>query len=293
MLGLPVLLCTLAQNSERPWALVTGASSGIGAELAREVAAAGYDLVLVARRRARLLNLASELEIAHGTRSMIVPADLSSTADVENVRSVAAGIERLDLLILNAGMCPSPSLMCQQTDNELQRVLALNVAANTALLRPIGAAFASRGHGRVLIVASSAGAAPGVPGVACYAASKAFLRSLAAGVGAELRQSGVSVTCAMPGAVDSEFAAQSGLEQSAVFSLPGVRSVGGVVLSAERAARIMLAATLRGQREVVPGLLPRMYVGLSDRRIVPTALSRAIASFSFGAAPRFREQRMR
>lgn len=271
--------------TDRPWALVTGASSGIGAALAREAASAGYDVILVARRFPQLVTLAAELEATHGTRTRIVPADLSSVVGVDAVRS-AADFEKLDLLILNAGVCPIPAAMCQQSAPELQRMLALNVGANVALLQRVGASFAARGHGRVLLVASSAGAAPGVPGVACYAASKAFLRSLAAGAGAELRRSGVSVTCGMPGAVDSEFASKSGLEKSAVFSLPGVRSVGGVVLSAERAARIMLSATLRGQREVVPGVLPRMYVGLSDRRIIPASLSCAIAAFSFGAAPR-------
>ena len=270
--------------TDRPWALVTGASSGIGAALAREAASAGYDVILVARRFPQLVTLAAELEATHGTRTRIVPADLSSVVGVDAVRS-AADFEKLDLLILNAGVCPIPAAMCQQSAPELQRMLALNVGANVALLQRVGASFAARGHGRVLLVASSAGAAPGVPGVACYAASKAFLRSLAAGTGAELRRSGVSVTCGMPGAVDSEFASKSGLDKSAVFSLPGVRSVGGVVLSAERAARIMLSATLRGQREVVPGVLPRMYVGLSDRRIIPASLSRAIAAFSFGAAP--------
>jgi len=284
------LFASLPQEDSRPWALVTGASSGIGAALAHEAAAKGFNTILVARRRPRLEDLADELHAVHGARSLIIQADLASAIGLTSVHNAAAKLDgRLELLILNAGICPSPSdFALQSVDADLQPVVDLNVVANMALLQRIGASLATQGSGRVLIVASSAGAAPGVPGVAAYAASKAFLRSLAAGAGVELRRSGVTVTCAMPGAVDSEFASKSGLEASAVFTLPGVRKVGGVVLSANLAAKQMLAAALRGQREIVPGLLPRLYVGLSDRRMLPVGLSRSIAAFSFGAVPKVR-----
>ena len=101
----------------------------------------------------------------------------------------------------------------------------------------------------------------------------------------ERQQSGVSITCALPSAVDTEFASRSSLEDSAIFSLPGVRRIGGIVLAADAVAACVLDATLRGHAEVVPGILPRLYVGLADCRLLPPPLARGLAAFSFGASP--------
>ena len=95
----------------------------------------------------------------------------------------------------------------------------------------------------------------------------------------------MSITCALPSAVDTEFASRSHLEGAAIFTLPGARTVGGVVMSAEAVAKVALDATLARRPEVVPGILPRLYVGMADRRLLPRPLARGLAAFSFGASP--------
>ena len=281
---LSVLLgLSVSAEESRPWAVVTGASSGIGAAIARETASRGYNTILVARRAPQLNALAKELHVNHNTESVVVPTDLADDAGCETLVSIAAA-HSPQLLVLNAGVCRGDKFALQSSQH-VHSMLQLNVASTTYLLRRFGASFAARGSGRVLIIASSAGAAPGVPGVAVYAATKAYLRSLAAGVGSELRHAGVHVTCALPSAVDSEFSSASGLERAAIFTLPGVRSVGGIVLSSEAVAKCALDACLRGRREIVPGLAPRLYVGMTDRRLLPTSLSRALAAFSFATSP--------
>ena len=193
----------------------------------------------------------------------------------------------LGLLVLNAGICET-GLLWAQSSSQVEAMLELNVRSNALLLRRFSSVLAAApSESHILLIGSSSAAAPGVPSVSVYAASKAFLRSLAAGVGAEHRASetGVSVTYALPSAIDTEFAARSGLEQSAVFSLPGVRRIGGIVMSSDAVASKVLQAALRGRPEVVPGVLPRLYVGMTDRRLLPRPLARAIAAFSFGPSP--------
>ena len=291
LLGL-ALCATVASSDDRPWAVVTGASSGIGRECARECARRGYNVCLAARRKDRLQTLAIELmERDSQQLCAIVPVDLTSEVGVERLHEAASELSP-SLVILNAGLC-EPGRLVHQDSAQVAAMLNLNVASSAALLRHFAADMAaSRQGGRILIVGSSAGAMPGIPGVAVYAATKAFLRSLAAGVGAEVRPSGVCVTYAMPCAVDTEFAAVSGLQRARVFSLPGVRQFGsGVVLPADAVASAAVEATVRGKREVVPGFVPRLFVGLADRRILPTRVSRAIAAFAFSTPAHRAEER--
>ena len=279
---------TLA-TAHRDWAVITGASSGIGAEISRQAADRGYNLILAARRRDRLETLAAEIGGSSGALVECVACDLSSD---KGVASLCAASDRHDisLAVLNAGVCESGGL-CGQSDAQVAKVIDLNVRATTALLRHYGRTMpGTKGDGstgRILLIASSAAAAPGIPGVAAYAASKAYVRSLAQGARAELRRSGLSLTCALPSAVDgTEFSAKSGLERSAIFSLPGgVRRVGGTVMSADAVARCALDTALRGRAEVVPGLFPRLFVGMSDRRLLPAPWARGIAAFCFAERP--------
>jgi short-subunit dehydrogenase len=277
------LVASVLAAEQRPWAVVTGASSGIGAEIARQAAERHYDTILVARRGAKLEALADELRESHGGQSLVVEADLSVEAGQQALYRAAA-TRNVQLLVLNAGVCRSGDLVTQSSE-DVSAMLRLNIDSNVALLQEFGPQLARQGSGRILIIASSAGAAPGVPGVAVYAATKAFLRSLAAGAASELRHSGVGVTLALPSAVDSEFASQSGLDQAAVFNLPFARHLGGIVMQPRDVARSVLSATHKGRREVVPGLMPKLYVGLSDHRVLPPRLSRALASFCFGNSP--------
>ena len=291
---LTALLTPAAQaSSSESWAVVTGASAGIGAAAARQAAARGYNVLLAARRKDHLQHVADEISAGADVCVECVSCDLSR-ADGVGALCAAADCHAVRLAVLNAGVCVSGGL-CIQSEAQVEKVLALNVHATTALLRHFGHTMSCSaeggGTGRVLLIASSAAAAPGIPGVAIYAASKAYLRSLAQGARAELRRGGgrvsVSVTCALPSAVDgTEFSAASGLEGSAIFSLPrGMRRLGGTVMSAEAVAKCALDAALSGRAEVVPGLFPRLFVGLADRRLLPPAWTRGIAAFCFADAP--------
>ena len=268
------------------WAVVTGASSGIGEALARKAASEGYDVILAARRRQRLDALSKELQ-SGDTAVAVVQCDLGTASGIDALCKATAKYD-LGLVCLNAGICEKADSVTSQSEEAIDRQLELNVRANTKLFKHFANTMAEAGNGgNILLIASSAGAAPGVPGVSVYAASKAYLRSLAAGVGAELRKqrTNVRVTCALPSAVDSEFAQRSGLSNAAIFSLPGVRRVGGIVMSAEAVASCAYKAALNGRAEIVPGLLPRLYVGLTDRRLLPRPLARGIAAFSFAESP--------
>lgn len=286
----------------QPWAVITGASSGIGASIACDAASRGYNVVLAARRKERLQALAADLGREYGTKCEIVPCDLQQHAGVKTLQEAHIPGE-LGLVVLNAGICCAGEFASQPSD-DINQMLQLNVVSQTSLLRHFATCLATSadggvrrsrggGTGRILLIASSSGAAPGVVGVAAYAASKAYLRSLALGVGAELRRAkaDVTITCALPGAVDTEFSRSSGLDSAKIFSLPGVRRLpGGIVLQPAAVARTAMDATLRGQREVVPGFLVRAFVGMTDRRLLPSRIARGIASFSFDttslAAPR-------
>ena len=190
-------------------ALITGASSGLGAELARLFAADRCDLVLVARRRDRLEALAAELEAAHGTETQVIVADLS---DAAGVASVLAEVERLGLaityLVNNAGFGARGAFVTSEQARQLAMV-SLNVAAPLALTRALLPAMAARGRGRILMVSSAAGFAPG-PYMATYHASKAFLNSFGEALSAELHKTGVTVTVSCPGRTATEFAAVAG-----------------------------------------------------------------------------------
>ncbi len=182
--------------------LVTGASSGIGAAFARALAARGSDLVLVARREGRLLALAAELEAAHGIRCTVVALDLSEP------RPGAALLARLDgrlpdLVVNNAGFGIQGQVAATDPDRLAQEV-AVDVAAVVDLCRAFVEPMIARGSGVVLNIASTAAYQP-VPGMAVYAASKAFVKLFTEALWHETRPHGVTVFAVSPGAVASEF----------------------------------------------------------------------------------------
>jgi uncharacterized protein len=246
-------------------AVVTGASSGIGREIARQLARRGHGLTLVARREERLRALAGELTGAHGVRVEVAAADLTEAAARDAVAAAAdeRGLEP-HVLVNAAGLSttgpvhrsdPAAEVAMLRTDVEA-------VAHLTSLLLP---GMVERASGAVLNVASTAAFQP-LPGQAGYSAAKAFVLAYSQAVRAELTGSGVAVTVLCPGPVDTEFAETAGFDrEEAESSLPRFMWVG-----VEAVAEAALEGLDRGRAVVVPGLAN--HLGALGARFAPRSL---------------------
>jgi hypothetical protein len=252
-----------AAMAARPTALVTGASSGIGRELARVLAQEGHDLVLVARREAELDALAAELRSAHGTESLVVPADLAVAESVAAVKSAieTTGIE-IDVLVNNAGLGGHGRFVATDV-RSVEQQLAVNILALTRLTKAFLPAMVSRRRGRVLNLASTAAFQPG-PYMAVYYASKAYVLSFTEALAEELRGTGVTATALCPGAVHTEFFDVARVDSGS----PIARSPGA--LPAAAVARAGYDGMMRGKPVVIPGVLNR--IGMESLRIAPRRL---------------------
>lgn len=255
----------------RRTALVTGASAGLGAEFARQLAGRGHDLVLTARRRERLDELAGELRETHGARSLVVPADLSrAAAPGEILASVDdAGID-VDVLINNAGY-GMPGFYLEtdwQGHADFLQVMVMAVAQMTHGLLP---GMVERGYGRVVTVSSLAGLVPAPPGHTLYSPAKSFVVKLTEALASEMEGTGVHVTVTCPGFTYTEFHDVLGNREQ-------VSELGGYQwMQAEDVVRGALAAVERGQVLHVPGAWNK---GLSTlTKLLPHAIGhRASAS---------------
>ncbi len=252
----------------RPVALVTGASSGIGLELCRLLAADGLDLVLVARGEPALRALAAELHGAHGIAAHVLPADLARPDAPAEIQAACAalGLE-IDLLVNNAGFGSNGAFSELDLAGELA-MIQVNVAALVALTGQFLPGMVARKRGRVLNIASTAGFQPG-PYMATYYATKAFVLSWSEAIAIELKGSGVTVTCHCPGATESAFAAAAGNDKTRLFQDQKPASAADVAAHAWR-------ATKAGQRVAIHGLLNA--VGASTVGFVPRAWAAAIAA---------------
>jgi short-subunit dehydrogenase len=232
------------ESYTRPIALVTGASSGIGAELARELARDGHDLILVARRVEAMRALADELK-ASGVASTVIAADLSkSGASASLVRDIESRSLVVDVLINAAGFGANGPF--EESDPaQMNAMLQVNVVALTELTRLLVPAMAARGHGKVMLVASTGAFQPG-PQMAVYCASKAYVLSFAEAIAYELKGHGITVTTLCPGATATQFAETANAATTPLFA--------GSVMSARDVARIGYAALKAGRGVVVTGL---------------------------------------
>ena len=240
----------LPEPSVSGTALVTGASSGIGAEVARQLASRGHSLVLVARREERLRSLATELSSENDVQAEVIAADLGDEAERDRLESELSGRGRgVEVLVNNAGFGHQADFARSPRERMVEMV-RLNVEAVVDLTSRFVAPMAARGRGSVINIASL-GAFQPLPGSAVYGASKAFVLSFSEAIRTELRGSGVSVTAVCPGPVRTEF--------MAVAEFPGVedRTPGIVWTSADDVARQAVEGAEHDKRVVVPGLLNR------------------------------------
>ncbi|MWV47969.1 SDR family NAD(P)-dependent oxidoreductase [Rathayibacter sp. VKM Ac-2803] len=187
---------------DRPLALVTGASSGIGAEFARRYAREGFDLLLVARSEGALHALADELSDRHGITASVHPADLSNPTHVSQlVEVVTSLLPRLDHVVNSAGTAPEGDLDRMDPD-ELRRMVDINVTALTLLTRAAVIRMREAGRGTIINIASGAGYQP-LPHFSAYAASKAYVLSLTEALSEEHRPHGLRIFSVAPGDTDT------------------------------------------------------------------------------------------
>lgn len=198
-----------------PWAVVTGASDGIGQDIARHAAARGLGVVLVARRQDRLAELAAELESTYGSPTRVVAADLSSRGGVEALLDATNQLD-VGLLVAAAGFGTSGSFLETSLDDELT-MLDVNCAAVLHLTHAFARRFVERGRGG-LVLMSSIVAFQGVPRAAHYAATKAWVQTLAEGLRSELAPRGIDVVASAPGPVASGFAARADMRMGAALT---------------------------------------------------------------------------
>jgi uncharacterized protein len=251
-------------------ALITGASGGIGEALARQLAAEGHDVILVARSEGKLQTLATDLASKHSVKADVVTADLAETAAGTALAERLAG-RQIDILVNNAGFGDFGEFY-KADPAKVSQMVNLNVATLTDLTRALLPAMVERKSGKVLNVASTAAFMPG-PLMAEYYATKAYVLSFSEAIADELRQTGVTVTALCPGPVDSGFQSGADMHDSKLVK-------GKKIMSAETCAKLAVAGMNAGKPVVVTGLMNKLQAmspRLVPRRFVPAMVRRAQA----------------
>lgn len=265
---LPAYVGALGSTPPRQIALITGASSGIGLDLAR-LMAPSFDLIITARNQGDLEKIGREIESAHGNHVHVVPADL---ANAGAPRQIFSEIERrglhVDVLVNNAGFGAYGAFAESDHQTDLD-MIQVNITALTSLTKLALPGMLARKRGRIMNVASTAGFQPG-PLMAAYYATKAYVIMFSEAIANELKGSGVTVTCLCPGATATKFAGRAKMENSRLFKMGAMKSVD--------VARIAYKGMMAGKTMVIPGVLNRalaVSVGFSPRKLV-TSISRSM-----------------
>lgn len=242
----------------RPLAIVTGASSGIGRELALVAAREGFDLILAADRP--LEDAAADAR-ANGARVETVETDLATLQGVDQL-CAAIGDRPVDALLANAGHGLGRAFLEQDFD-EIRHVIDTNVTGTVYLIQQVGRAMNARGAGRILLTGSIAGFMPGTF-QAVYNATKAFVDSFSLALREELKDSGVTVTCLMPGPTDTDFFERADLMDTKVGTDKSA------MMDAAKVAEIGFAAMMEGESDVVAGLKNKLQTSLAG--VTPSEL---------------------
>jgi len=247
-------------------ALITGASAGIGYELAKLFARDGNNLVLVARSGDKLAQLAAELEKAYKIRTTIVAADLALAGGPDEVYAVTqkAGID-VDVLVNNAGFGQFGFYIETDLREELQQI-QLNIASLTHLTKLYVRPMVVRKRGRILNVASTAAFQPG-PLMAVYYATKAYVLSFSSALSNELQGTDVTVTCLCPGPTTTEFHKRAAMDLSNIMKAP--------FMDAKSVAEIGYRAMLKGKPTVIAGRMN--WLVAQSTRLAPRAWTAAVA----------------
>lgn len=258
----------MAEATRRKTALVTGATSGIGYEFAKLLAADDHDLVLVARSAHRLAAVASEMENlgSGGRRIETVAVDLARDDGPDTVfRALDEAGLAVDILINNAGYAVYGPFAETKLEDELA-MMHVNTIALTALTKRVLPLMIARHSGRILNVASTAAFLPG-PFMAVYYASKAYVLSFTEALAEELRESGVTVTALCPGPTETGFQQRAHLEDSKLIS-------GREIMDAASVAKVGYEGMLHGRTVVIPGV--RNKLTTEAPRILPRTLVRRL-----------------
>lgn len=254
--------------SARPLALVTGASSGIGAHLAAVLAARGHDLVLVARGVDKMEALGEKLRAAHGAAVHVVGLDLTSAgAGARLEAELAERALAVDVLVNNAGFGLRGRFAELDAARQME-MIQLNVTVLVDLTRRFLPGMVERKRGGVLNVASTAAFQAG-PYMAIYYASKAFVLSFSDALAIELEGSGVAVTCLCPGPTESEFANVAGMSDSPLFKI-------NAPMSADEVAQQGVGSLLGGGGTVIPGFTNKL--GAWGAGMAPRSLAARLAA---------------
>lgn len=231
-------------NTMKKVALITGASSGIGKELAKIHASKGGDLVIIARSESKLNTLAEELRQAHGTKVHIISKDLSQQSAAQEIydETKSAGID-VEYLINNAGFGGQGYFHERSWEQDLA-MINVNMTSLTALTRFFLPDMVAKNSGRILNTSSTAGFLPG-PLQAVYYATKAYVNSFSNAIAQELSNTNITVTALQPGATETEFAKTSGMDKTDLFNK---------TFSAHEVALAGYNAMLAGKMDVVAGI---------------------------------------
>lgn len=246
-------------------AVVTGASYGIGLEIAERLSRDGHDLVLAARSADRLEEVATRLRGAHGRVVHVVVLDGSEPDAADRLAARLDGIGEVEVLVNNAGF-GALGPFAEQDADLVDSMIRLNVSFLVRLTRRCLDGMRARGRGRILNVASTAAFQPG-PFMAVYYATKAFVLSFSEALDEELRGSGVTVTTLCPGPTTTEFQARAGMEHTSMFEGP-------LVMDAKRVANLGVDAMQRGRRLKIAGVLNSLLA--FSTRLAPRRLATRI-----------------
>lgn len=239
-----------------PWALVTGASSGIGEEFARQVAASGISVVLVARREERLREVAAELTARYGVGARVVALDLGRDGILGPVRRATDDLD-IGLVVSNAGT-GNPGPFVSLPNERLREVIQLNVITHLDLAHHFGQRLAERGHGGIVLV-SAVAAAGGLPYMANDSASKAYVLNLGEALHTELRQAGVHVTVMVPVLVSTPVVARIGIDKLGLPAISPEQAVSEALTAlAEGRVSTLTRADMSGAFEDMKGAVVQM-----------------------------------